>query len=86
MLHRLRLALDSDSMGSSGHVEADETYIGGKARNMHIKKRKRMGITQGRSMAARSRSWACWSATAMAAPAVSAPACSNSPSAHLARS
>ncbi|HET7694191.1 MAG TPA: IS1595 family transposase, partial [Vicinamibacterales bacterium] len=52
MLHRLRLALHSDvSRKLGGHVEADETYIGGKARNMHIKKRKRMGITMGRSMA-----------------------------------
>jgi transposase-like protein len=52
MLSRLRLALhvgSSDKM--NGHVEADETYIGGKARNMHIAKRKRMGISQGRSMA-----------------------------------
>ena len=26
---------------ASGHVEADETFIGGKARNMHIAERKR---------------------------------------------
>jgi hypothetical protein len=48
MLSRLRLALhggSSDKM--NGHVEADETYIGGKARNMSFAKRKRMGITQG---------------------------------------
>jgi transposase-like protein len=53
MLHRLRLALQQTQGGGKmgGHVEADETYIGGKARNMHIKKRKRMGISQGRSMA-----------------------------------
>jgi transposase-like protein len=34
----------------SGHVEADETFIGGKARNMHAAKRKRLGISQSRSM------------------------------------
>ena len=35
MLSRLRLALQSESGGKmSGHVEADETYIGGKARFM----------------------------------------------------
>jgi len=52
MLSRLRLALHggkADKM--SGHVEAGETYIGGKARNMHVAKRKRMGISQGKSMA-----------------------------------
>ena len=52
MLSRLRLALQGKHGGKmSGNVEADETYIGGKARNMHIGKRKRMGISQGRSMA-----------------------------------
>jgi transposase-like protein len=52
MLHRLRLAIQAksfDKMG--GHIELDETFIGGKARNMHYGKRKRMGITQGKSMA-----------------------------------
>jgi transposase-like protein len=38
MLHRLRLALQSDSGGKlGGDVELDETFIGGKARNMHAK-------------------------------------------------
>jgi transposase-like protein len=51
MLHRLRLALQSDSTRKmSVHVEIDETYIGGKARNMHAKKRKRLGISQSKSM------------------------------------
>src|SRR5438093_3050103 len=52
MLSRLRLALQSKHGGKiSGNVEVDETYIGGKTRNMHISKRKRMGISQGTSMA-----------------------------------
>jgi transposase-like protein len=52
MLSRLRLALQSKHGGKmSGHVELDETFIGGKARNMHYTKRERMGITQGKSMA-----------------------------------
>ena len=40
MLHRIRLALHNGSMlkvgGNGGEVEADETFIGGKARNMHL--------------------------------------------------
>lgn len=52
MLSRVRLALQSKHGGKpGGSVEVDETYIGGKARNMHIAKCKRMGISQGRSMA-----------------------------------
>ena len=52
MLSRLRLALQAKDGGKlGGEVEVDETYIGGKARNMHASKRKRMGITQGNSMA-----------------------------------
>src|SRR5690242_2468953 len=36
MLHRIRLAMgQNDSDKLSGQVEADETFIGGKARNMH---------------------------------------------------
>jgi len=50
MLQRLRLALHEEgSLGKlSGHVEADETFIGGKARFMHKDKRAkldRQGLT-----------------------------------------
>jgi transposase-like protein len=43
MLHRIRLAMQaegSDKFG--GTVEVDETFIGGKARNMHPAKRRRV--------------------------------------------
>jgi transposase-like protein len=39
MLHRIRLAMRNGSLILSGEVEADETYIGGKARNMHKEQR-----------------------------------------------
>lgn len=40
--HRIRMSLHSGSIEKlSGHVEADETFIGGKARNMHVAERKR---------------------------------------------
>ena len=40
MLHRIRLAMQSDDGGKlSGEVETDETFIGGKARNMHKHKK-----------------------------------------------
>jgi transposase-like protein len=46
MLHRLRLAMQQGSImkfgGGGGHVEVDETYIGGKARFMHKNKRAKM--------------------------------------------
>src|SRR5438270_12794937 len=43
MLQRLRLGLQDDFFGSKlgGEVEVDETFIGGKARNMHVSERKR---------------------------------------------
>ncbi len=41
MLQRGRLAMQGDTHGKlSGEVEVDETFIGGKARNMHVAKRK----------------------------------------------
>src|SRR5579863_8345033 len=40
MDHRIRLAIGLEpTEKASGHVEADETFIGGKARNMHAGKR-----------------------------------------------
>jgi transposase-like protein len=40
--HRIRVALHSGSFDKlSGEVEVDETFIGGKARNMHVAKRAR---------------------------------------------
>lgn len=50
VLHRIRLAMQTKSFERlSGEVEVDETYIGGKARNMHKADRKRKGAVQGRS-------------------------------------
>jgi transposase-like protein len=45
MLHRIRTVMQSATGGKlGGSVEVDETYIGGKARNMHRERRKRMGM------------------------------------------
>ena len=43
MVQRLRLALRDEFYGSKlgGEVEVDETFIGGKARNMHLSQRRR---------------------------------------------
>jgi transposase-like protein len=50
MLHRIRLAMHNDSRDKfTGHVEADETFIGGRARNMHADKRERFKGKKGRS-------------------------------------
>jgi transposase-like protein len=44
LLHRIRLAMQEGTIEKlSGTVEADETYIGGKARNMHKGKKKAKG-------------------------------------------
>jgi transposase-like protein len=43
MLHRIRLAMQAESFNKiNGEAEADETFIGGKARNMHRSKRDRV--------------------------------------------
>lgn len=42
VLHRIRLAMQNGSLNKlGGQVEVDETFIGGKARNMHVATRKR---------------------------------------------
>ena len=44
MLHRIRLAMQAGSLDKlEGEIEVDETYIGGKARNMHKGKREAKG-------------------------------------------
>lgn len=50
MLHRIRLAMEAGTFmvrKFSGDVESDETFIGGKAINMHKADKKRRGITMG---------------------------------------
>lgn len=48
MLHRIRLAMqDGSFVKFSGTVEADETYVGGKAKNMHYAVRKERIIGRG---------------------------------------
>ena len=51
MLHRIRLAVQSKSFvkigGPGSEVEADETFIGGKARNMHKSKKVRVQMRAG---------------------------------------
>lgn len=44
MLQRIRLALQDNTTGGKlcGEVEVDETFIGGKARNMHKSRKKRL--------------------------------------------
>ena len=62
MLHRIRLAMQDDSFGSKfgGEVEADETFIGGKSRNMHIASAS--AASPGPAARTRLRSWASLSA------------------------
>jgi transposase-like protein len=54
MLHRIRIAMQDGTLGSKlggngGEVEADETFIGGKARNMHKNVKARRITGQGRN-------------------------------------
>src|ERR1700730_4221023 len=46
LLHRIRLAMQDEMRGGklAGDVEVDETYIGGKARNMHKDRKKRANV------------------------------------------
>ena len=44
MLQRIRLAMQNGTIEKlSGEIEADETYIGGKVRNMHADKKRKRG-------------------------------------------
>src|SRR5271154_1224635 len=52
MLHRIRLAMQTDSpdkIGGSGPVEVDETFIGGKFANMHKAKKLKMAEIRGKT-------------------------------------
>ena len=50
MLQRIRLAMQGEDGGKlSGSVEIDETYVGGRARNMHESRKKGMGKLGGRN-------------------------------------
>src|SRR5688500_698160 len=52
MLQRIRLAMQTQAFSKmSGHVEADETFIGGKARNMSQARKTAKGISQKTSFA-----------------------------------
>src|SRR5580698_4000030 len=49
MMHRIRLAMQDDLTGGmlAGEIEVDETFIGGKARNMHKADKRRKGLKGG---------------------------------------
>jgi hypothetical protein len=50
LLHRIRLAMQTGSFikaGGGGEFEADETFVGGKAINMHKEKREKKGSARG---------------------------------------
>lgn len=55
MNHRIRLAMQGDDGGTlgmdGGEVEVDETYIGGKARNMHPRKKRSVKMGRGGAFA-----------------------------------
>jgi transposase-like protein len=43
MLHRIRVAMETDDFRKmNGEVESDETFVGGKAKNMHAGRRKKL--------------------------------------------
>lgn len=48
MIHRIRTAMQCGSFEKlSGEVECDETYVGGKSKFMHAKKRKELNMQRG---------------------------------------
>ena len=68
MLHRVRLGMQVKHTGKlSGEVEVDESFIGGKARNMHqdVKARKIQGR---RGHKAKPSSLPCWNAAVKCGP------------------
>ena len=62
MLHRIRLAMQDERRGGKlgGEVEIDETYIGGKARNMHGDRKRRALEGKGGGLAGKVESRECW--------------------------
>ncbi len=50
MQHRIREAMRSDDPMFRGPVEADETYVGGRARSMHARRRRERGGGIGRGV------------------------------------
>src|ERR1700728_1189191 len=53
MMHRIRLAMQSGSFmlgGPNNEVEADETFVGGKTKNMHAKRREALQRAQDSSL------------------------------------
>jgi transposase-like protein len=64
MMHRIRKAVENGSLDLlRGQVEADEAYIGGKVRNMHRSKRRRVIGSKRGAPTRRPSSWGCWSVT-----------------------
>jgi transposase-like protein len=49
MLHRIRIAMTDETgkIGGNGPVECDETFVGGKVKNVHKSKRSKMASYQG---------------------------------------
>jgi transposase-like protein len=45
MCHRWRAAMKGDVLPLTGEIEVDETFVGGKAENMHVSKRKKLALT-----------------------------------------
>jgi transposase-like protein len=64
MMHRIRLAMQNNAFvklgGSGKEVDVDETFIGGKARNMHLSEKKRRITSTGPK--GKQPVWECWNA------------------------